>query len=120
MQCVKCDGQLRPVTVGDVEVDRCDKCGGIWFDLGELSKIIEADSIEALKSEVDRNRSQDARKGKCPRCGGTGNMVQVASLRDPDVHIDTCSVCYGQWLDAGELEGLSGQGFISKIKSLFK
>jgi len=49
-----------------------------------------------------------------------GSMVQVTSLRNADIHIDTCSVCYGQWLDGGELEGLSDQGFIAKVKSLFK
>lgn len=120
MQCVKCDGQLRPVTLGDVEIDRCDKCSGIWFDVGELAKILDSDLIESLKSEVDRSHGRDVQKGKCPRCGGTGNMVQVTSLRNADIHIDTCSICYGQWLDGGELEGLSDDGFISKIKSLFK
>jgi len=33
---------------------------------------------------------------------------------------DKCSVCYGQWLDGGELEALSGESFISKIRSLFR
>jgi Zn-finger nucleic acid-binding protein len=120
MQCVKCDGQLQRVTLGEIEVDKCSSCSGIWFDVGKLDKILESSLIESLKNEVDNNQGQDAQKGKCPRCGGTSNMVQVTSLKKSDVHIDTCSVCYGQWLDGGELEELSGQGFISKIKSLFK
>jgi Zn-finger nucleic acid-binding protein len=47
-------------------------------------------------------------------------MVQVTSLKNPDVHIDTCSVCYGQWLDGGELEELSDHNIISTITSLFR
>ena len=120
MKCVKCDGQLQRVTVDDVEVDKCEKCSGIWFDIGELAKVLEANSIESLKNEVDNNQDQDAQKGTCPRCGGTGNMVQVTHLKQPDIHIDTCSVCYGQWLDGGELEKLTGHGLIAKIRSLFK
>lgn len=119
MQCVKCDGELRRVTIGEVEVDKCNRCSGIWFDIGELDKILDSTLIESLKNEVDNNRGHDAQKGKCPRCGGTGHMVQVTSLKNPDVHIDTCSVCYGQWLDGGEIERLSGQGIMAKIRSLF-
>ena len=119
MQCVKCDGELQRVTLDKVEVDKCTKCSGIWFDIGELDKILESSSIDSLKNEIGNNQGQDAEKGKCPRCGGTGNMVQVTNLKNPDIHIDTCSVCYGQWLDGGEIEELSSQGFISKIKSLF-
>ncbi|MEJ2201722.1 MAG: zf-TFIIB domain-containing protein [Desulfuromonadaceae bacterium] len=120
MQCVKCNGELQRVTLGEIEVDKCVKCSGIWFDIGELDKILESSSIDTLKNEIDNNHWQDALKGKCPRCGGTGNMVQVTSLKNPDIHIDTCSVCYGQWLDGGEIEELTSQGFISKIKGLLK
>lgn len=120
MQCVKCDGELQRVIIDKVEVDKCDKCSGIWFDFGELDKILESGSIDALKNEIDNNQGQDAQRGTCPRCGGTGNMVQVTSLENADIHIDTCSVCYGQWLDGGELEALAGQGIVSKIKGLFK
>ena len=120
MQCVKCDGQLRRVILGEIEVDKCDRCSGIWFDCGELDKILEADSIDALKNEIDNHREHDAQKGKCPRCGGTGNMVQVTSLKNADIHIDTCSVCYGQWLDGGELEELTEQGLVGRLRRLFK
>ncbi len=120
MQCVKCDGELQRISLGQVEVDKCAKCSGVWFDISELDKILESGSIDSLKNEIDNNQGQDRQKGKCPRCGGTGNMVRVTSLKNPEIHIDTCSVCYGQWLDGGELEELSDQGFISKIRSLFK
>jgi len=120
MNCVKCDGQLRKVVIGEIEVDQCDSCAGIWFDLGELEKILESESIDKLRKEIDNKEGHDEKRGTCPRCGGTGNMVRVTSMKDADIHIDTCSVCYGQWLDAGEIEHLKDQGIIDKIKSIFR
>ena len=120
MQCVKCDGQLEGVTVEEIEVDQCVTCSGIWFDFGELEKILDTGSISTLKNEVDNNQGHDAQKEKCPRCGGVGNIVQVTSLKNAEVHIDSCSVCYGQWLDGGELEEIADQGFIAKIRGLVK
>ncbi len=120
MNCVKCDGQLRKVVIGEIEVDKCDRCSGIWFDLGELEKILEQKHIEALRNEIDNNEGHDEKQGKCPRCGGTGNMVRVTSLKDADVHIDTCSVCYGQWLDGGEIEHLKDQGILDRIRRRFR
>jgi ribosomal protein L37AE/L43A len=39
MQCPRCDGTLREVEQGDVRIDRCDKCHGIWLDAGELEQL---------------------------------------------------------------------------------
>ena len=119
MNCVKCDGQLQTVTLGEIEVDKCDKCSGIWFDMGELGKVLEAGDVESLKNQIDNNDGDDAKKAKCPRCGGEGNMVQVTSLKNHDIHVDTCPVCYGQWLDGGEIDELTKESFIDKIKSMF-
>ncbi len=120
MQCIKCNGKLQKIMLGNVEVDKCNSCSGIWFDIGELNKILASGSIDALRNQIDNNQGHDAKKSRCPRCGGTGNMVQVTSLMNDEVHIDTCSVCYGQWLDGGELEELTEQRLIAKIKNLFK
>ena len=34
--CVKCTSVLDKSMVGDVEVDLCPSCGGLWLDRGEL------------------------------------------------------------------------------------
>ncbi len=109
MNCIKCAGTLIRVTIEDVEVDRCDGCGGIWFDAGELQRVRGKRDIELLRSKARPRRDDDERRARCPRCQGEGLLVQVASW-DADIHIDTCAVCGGQWLDAGELELLRGEG----------
>ncbi len=120
MKCVKCDGDLKKVVLGEVEVDQCEKCSGIWFDLGELRQIMDAEDIDVLKNKVDNNKGDDELAAKCPRCGGEGNMVRVTDLTHSDVHIDVCSVCYGQWLDGGELERLRSKGLFDSASSFFK
>ncbi len=44
MQCPRCDGKLEPRTFEDVEIDTCDKCGGVWLDSGELEQLTKRES----------------------------------------------------------------------------
>jgi len=120
MQCLKCEGELKTIEVDGLKVEKCELCSGIWFDFGELDELLDAAPIAEFKNEVKNNMGDDNLKVQCPRCKGNGNMIQVTSLKNPEVHIDTCSVCYGQWLDGGEFEKLTKNSFLSKIRSLFK
>ena len=39
MKCPKCGMQLEEIAFGDVRVDKCFSCEGIWLDRGELETI---------------------------------------------------------------------------------
>lgn len=39
LQCPKCDGQLQALMFEGVELDACDKCGGVWLDANELAAL---------------------------------------------------------------------------------
>ncbi len=119
MKCVKCEGNLVSTDVGGVVVDRCDDCSGIWFDTFELEQVLGQDDVRALKNVTANNKGHDAQRGRCPRCGGDGKLVRVVSPQRRDVHIDTCAVCGGQWLDGGELEMLRA-GFWGRLAGLFR
>jgi Zn-finger nucleic acid-binding protein len=44
VQCPKCDdATLQPVMFEGVEIDACDKCGGVWLDANELAAITKRD-----------------------------------------------------------------------------
>jgi Zn-finger nucleic acid-binding protein len=43
LQCPRCDGQLQAVAFEGVEIDTCDKCGGVWLDANELQALTERD-----------------------------------------------------------------------------
>jgi Zn-finger nucleic acid-binding protein len=39
MSCPRCSGKLHAETYDEVSVDRCDTCGGVWLDAGELEHL---------------------------------------------------------------------------------
>ena len=70
-----CDANLQMTERSGVEIDYCSSCPGVWFDRGELDKIIER---SALVSDVDRlsadrdrhydsNDSSSSREASQPR-----------------------------------------------------
>ena len=44
MKCPKCGMQLEEIGFGDVLVDKCFSCDGLWLDKGELDRIREKDA----------------------------------------------------------------------------
>lgn len=44
MPCPRCTGKLHSEVYDEVNVDRCDTCGGVWLDAGELEQIIGKES----------------------------------------------------------------------------
>jgi hypothetical protein len=39
MKCPKCGVQLEEISFGDVRVDKCFSCEGLWLDNGELERL---------------------------------------------------------------------------------
>lgn len=52
LECVACGSPMEKVTLGSVELDRCDG-HGVWFDAGELQR---ADAVAAIQSQVPADR----------------------------------------------------------------
>jgi hypothetical protein len=119
MRCVKCSGELRRVEIDEVVVDQCDACDGIWFDSGELERVLGMKSVSALHSPARPSRADDEKRARCPRCPSEGLLVPVASMTS-DIHVDTCPLCGGKWLDGGELAVLRDEGGIRPVLALFR
>lgn len=43
MKCPKCGMQLEEVSFGNVRIDKCFSCEGMWLDKGELTAIRDKD-----------------------------------------------------------------------------
>jgi Zn-finger nucleic acid-binding protein len=39
-RCPKCASPLVTITFRGVELDKCSGCGGLWFDTGELDRVM--------------------------------------------------------------------------------
>jgi uncharacterized protein len=117
MRCVKCEGTLVTVRIEDIDVDQCTRCAGIWFDAHELERVLGQPHIDPLLGHGARPGDDD-RRGHCPRCGGDGVLVRVASRVAP-IHVDTCAVCGGKWLDGGEIDRLRQKSFGAAVRRVF-
>ena len=107
MRCPVCNSPLTATTLREVEIDKCDSCGGRWLDAGELQQFVDEPTTPQKSSTPGAIPDSDrARQLTCPRCP-SASLVPTefkASESATKIVIDTCSKCGGIWLDRGELE----------------
>ncbi len=111
MECPKDRGTLEDVVYeGNVRVDRCPQCRGMWLDEDELEAIentiydtalLEASSMETEELAEAMAKHKADPPLKCPRCAG--EMARREYGYCSMVLIDTCPSCLGVWLDGGEI-----------------
>jgi Zn-finger nucleic acid-binding protein len=98
MLCPKCQQptlQEQYVEGTDLIANRCVRCKGIWFDRGELRRVIaEADSELPIPHKAVRLQA------RCPKCDKPLYAFHYPQTR---VTIEVCKRCAGIWLDAGEI-----------------
>lgn len=104
--CPDCYRPMTPTTYGDVALDTCGDCGGIWFDEGELKRAMLEDAL-ALAALEDRVAPgiaplvEPARNRRCPDCERV--LDRFRYLYDSPVQLDMCGTCGGTWVEDGEL-----------------
>jgi len=97
---------MKQVRAGEAVLDVCGKCGGQFFDSGEM---FAAFGIKADPSYWDRPETGGVVKAggtrHCPECE-THMLVQEVAYSGERVEIDRCGHCGGIWLDKNELQKL--------------
>lgn len=120
MQCPKCNVETVREIVSKVEIDRCPRCRGLWLDALELEKLIEHPPRELLgQDRLFAASSDPGPRLKCPRCKEVP-LIKLNSRLRPGTILDSCTVCFGNWLDAGELARLAGDDIHASIQMLFR
>lgn len=106
MRCGKCPEVEMAVEVhGEVEIDRCPSCSGIFLDWGELTALLTQEGIENVDLPSDapaEAAARDAMAAACSRCDLP--MRPVATRMG--IKLDTCGKCGGAFLDKGEFRVL--------------
>jgi Zn-finger nucleic acid-binding protein len=103
--CVKCTSVLDKATIADVEVDLCPKCGGIWLDKGEITRLaaMADDTLADLRGALLGHQGPPPvpadTKTPCPACDGMLKEVVLGP-----VVVEYCPQCHGIFLDRGELD----------------
>ena len=110
---------------GEVVVDRCPSCDGVWLQRGELEAIqetLERDysselrGIDVVGLAYERARQADRPEIACPNCGTSLNAEEYAYCSQ--IMVDRCGKCGGIWLDSGELQAL--ERFFEREKGIRK
>lgn len=117
LNCPKCLGKLEEKEIEGVKVDVCWACEGIWFDKGELKKVIEADAKNLKTLDLDREEFNgkefadlkdelNKKTGSCPRCDNAMKQKTYEYNRGKKLVVDVCENNCGLWLDGGEIHKL--------------
>ncbi|MCK6485624.1 MAG: zf-TFIIB domain-containing protein [Phycisphaerae bacterium] len=121
MHCPRCTNvALNEAPAGPVSVDRCPKCHGLWLDELELEALLSARPRTLLADDravTTAAPAEDARIN-CPRCRNV-YLIKLNSRARPGTIIDSCTVCFGAWLDAGELSRLAHADLAGRLREFF-
>jgi len=121
MNCPKCTASVLTEELADgVTIDRCPDCHGIWLDELELETLLEQNPRGLIREDRAFYSSPDAEGPRlnCPHCLNVP-LIKLNSRIRPGTIIDSCQVCFGAWLDAGEFARLSRQDLLGRLRTLF-
>jgi len=96
---------------GEILLDLCPECAGVWLDGGELGRLAGERNLE-IQLAARRGRPSEI---SCPRC--TSEMTQKEFL---GIVVEVCILCAGLWLDQAELEQLqiAYQDYLDEVRDL--
>jgi Zn-finger nucleic acid-binding protein len=117
--CPKCGKKMAQVQEAGVTIDRCRACGGIWLDALELERVLATPgAARRIDPPAPVIESRTGREGAalCPR--DRSLLIRMTDHAQPHVRYDSCEVCGGAFLDAGELRDLGQFTLIERVRSL--
>jgi len=102
MNCPKCHEGMETIIVQGIEIDRCIKCRGIWFDMNEKEHLKRAKG--AYKADIGHQAIgeyyNEVKDVNCPKC--SIKMKSHVEKRSVRIEYETCPKCEGAFFDAGE------------------
>jgi len=121
MECPKCNAAMNEITVdtlgGEVVIDQCTSCKGLWFDNGEAEQLKSSWMSDFLDSGDPRigktyNRVRDI---QCPRCSKT--MKKVNDAKQTHLQYEVCPE-HGMFMDAGEFTDYKHETLLDIFKGV--
>ena len=117
MNCPRCSSAMETVQIEEVQIDRCTKCGGLWFDEFELADLkAKKGSEKADTGHADKETQYSQVRLNCPKCGTP--MLRMVDAQQPHIWYETCEECSGSFFDAGEFRDLKHHNLVGLIKDV--
>ena len=102
--CPRCNSRLCAREYGDLSVEECDPCGGLFLSPATMERLVAArdlpTSLRLALPKRELKRETAVRYILCPECGKS--MNRQAFGRISGVVVDVCKN-HGVWFDGGEL-----------------
>lgn len=138
LSCPVCLGTtMEKITIGprgDLQVDHCRRCGGVWLEHGEVQRLrsVEESSLwGAVPRQPTKFRMRchdchglmDRADESCPACGWNNALDCPACDRSMQVEsyaglrLDVCRECRGVWFDHHELEEIWKESFDTSMRA---
>lgn len=112
--------KTRVDAAGTLVLDHCRRCGGVWFEEGEVVRLRATDPVSlwsriAPAEELVSPRCHDClahvdrRVGTCPACGREQRLAcphcreSLRPVAHEGLRVDACEACRGIWFDHHEL-----------------
>lgn len=116
MQCPKCDNAMFDISEVEFVAQKCEGCGGIWFQDGshEVAKSIEGiEKIDSLNTNAAAayNAKRDI---DCPECAQP--LFKMTDATQLHIQFEACFDCNGVFFDAGEFADFSEFTFMERVK----
>lgn len=124
LNCPNDQTRMEKINVEGVVIDRCNSCGRLWLDDGEMKRLLaDKHSVHEADGGPFGRESKRAALGSrvCPRDGQP--LLEIRHPQRPDVLIEYCAKCRGVLLDAGELRMISGEeagSWLAKIQKMVR
>ncbi|HVM63006.1 MAG TPA: zf-TFIIB domain-containing protein [Verrucomicrobiae bacterium] len=119
MKCPRCQAEMEEVKIEGEVINRCTQCHGLWFDEFELDDLKGKPGSESIDTGSARP-GQKPNKGdriRCPKCGEP--MIRLVDNDHPHIWYETCEICSGSFLDAGEFRHMQKANLLDKLKDVF-
>lgn len=94
--------------VDQIEVDHCQRCGGVWLDAEEMDLLLEgSQGREEIRQRITMEADTDEESRRCPICSKKMEKARITrEVSESRILIDRCERGHGTWLDGGELIAL--------------
>jgi Zn-finger nucleic acid-binding protein len=118
MDCPKCQSPMEKVTYESIQVERCTKCKGLWFDLRKQEHLKDLKGSESIdvggsKGGADYNKVGSI---ECPICRTP--MIRMVDAIQPHIWYESCPTCFGVFFDAGEFRDYKDKTLLDFFRDL--
>ena len=115
MNCPKCSSKFEKVSFGEIEIERCLGCQGLWFDMLEKEDLVKIEHSEAIDiGDAQVGEEYDGLQYiNCPQC--SVNMLPMVDKDQAHIRYESCPICYGTFFDAGEFRDLKEYSVLERF-----